>query len=361
MNGFKANFLQKLSEFSAEDRKLFDRIYYFSETRGKLVPPPEMIPWIEQTFGNVNDVITQDFIKVTNKITYEGAVFNELRTMRPLVGEANMQEVHDAITKASGGNFSHPLQASPADTFGRIQGKFCVTASNIAKYDGLHGLVIFDNHNPLLVSRKRVRDYLEVSKKWFIKAHESNPKAIYPIFTWNCLWKAAASIIHGHAQLAITEDMAYAKIEEYRNLSLKYQEEYRTNYVDDKYYLHDKLGLALTKNNVRVISKITPIKEKELEIYAPSFDDNLADILSDIITTYKETLGVLSFNLIVILPPMTKTLEAWNHMPIIAKIVDRGSLTNKTADVGVMELYAQSVVGTNPYLVIEKLKSALNA
>lgn len=359
MNGFKNSFLEKLNSFSQEDRKIFDRIYSVWESKGIIVPPKEMIPWIEQIFGNINDVINQDFVKITNKITYEGAVFNELRTMRPVVGESKMNDLYALIESNNNGPFSTPLTMTPEDVFGRIKGQYCITAANVAKYDGMHGLIIFDDHNPLLFSRKRVRDYFNVAKQWFTKAHEAEPKAVYPLFTWNCLWKAAASVIHGHCQLVLTENMAYAKVEEHRYLSLKYQEEHRRSYSIDKYIIHDKLGLALERNGIKIIAKITPIKEKEIEIYSDKFDDNLADMVSDVLNTFKETLGVVSFNLVIILPPMAKTVETWSHMPIIVKIVDRGSLSNKTADIGVMELYAQSAVGSNPYLIIEKLKAAL--
>jgi hypothetical protein len=58
---------------------------------------------------------------------------------------------------------------------------------------------------------------------------------------------------------------------------------------------------------------------------------------------------------------MEKTPEVWDHMPVIVRIVDRGSLSNKTADVGSMDLFAQSVIGSNPYNVMRELKKKLLA
>ena len=52
--------------------------------------------------------------------------------------------------------FSNPYENTPEDVFGRVIGKHCVTASNIAKGDGLHGLVIFNEFNPLHFSREEV-------------------------------------------------------------------------------------------------------------------------------------------------------------------------------------------------------------
>jgi len=355
---FKDHFLQKLSEFSEEDRQIFDRIYKVWETRGELNPPVEMTSWIESSFGSVDAVKVQDFLKITNIITYEGAIFNELRTRRPVVGDDKFQEVIEQIESAKDGPFSHPETGTPEDIFGRVKGKYCITAANIAKYDGLHGLIIFNDHDPLLFSRDRVRDYFDVATKWFAKAQETNEKAIYPFYTWNCLWRAGASIIHGHSQLALTEGNAYAKVEELRVLTHEYQERNRTNYFEDVYKIHNNLGLAFQRGDIKLIAKITPIKEKELMIVNHGLNDNLADVVSDTLTTLKEKLAVSSFNLSIILPPLSETPEVWDHMPIIVRIVDRGKLSAKTADVGAMELYAQSIIETNPYIVIKELKSA---
>lgn len=358
-NGFKDTFLNKLSNFSESDRELFDRIYWVCENKGALVPPKEMISWIESNFGSVENVTSQDFLRITDTITYEGAIFNELRTMRPVVGDKDFGSVLEAIENARTGPFSHPQTGTPEDTFGRIEGKYCITASNIAKYDGLHGLIINNTHDPLLFSRKRVRDYIDVLKKWINKAHQTNKEAIYPFYTWSCLWKSGASIIHGHSQVVLATGQAYTKIEQLRYLSLKYQEKYRSNYFDDVFAIHDKLGLSFEKDGARFMVKITPIKEKEIMILANDINTNLADLISDSLTTLKEELGVASFNLSLIFKPLLKTPEVWDHMPIIVRIVDRGKLTEKTADVGPMELYGQSIIESNPYVVHEKLRKSI--
>lgn len=359
MPGFKSSFFKYLNKFSTKDREIFDRIYKVWETKGKLVPPKEMIPWIQSTFGDVEQVKEQTFVKITNIVTYEGAVFNELRTMRPIVEDVNFTEVHEQIESIQGGPFSNPETGTPADVFGRVKGQHSITAANVAKYDGMHGLIIFNDYNPLIFSRKKVRDYFDVAEKWFKRAHNTTPKAIYPLFTWNCLWRAAASVIHGHAQVALTEGQAYAKIEELRFLTHKYQETFRQNYFDDVYYVHEKLGLGFERGGVKLMSKITPVKEKEVLIISHQVDNNLADVVSDTLNAMKEKLAVASFNLSMILHPMEKTPEVWDHMPIVVRIVDRGQLSRKTADIGAMEIYAQSVIGSNPYTVIKELKRAL--
>jgi hypothetical protein len=67
-----------------EDRAIAERIFDASATTGRLDPSQEMLPWIEASFGSVEAVREQRIVKVTNRITLEGTLFNELRVSRPL-------------------------------------------------------------------------------------------------------------------------------------------------------------------------------------------------------------------------------------------------------------------------------------
>ena len=357
--GFKEDFLTHLKKFSDKDKELFDSIYWFRENVGHLLPPREMISWIESQFGDLEKVKKQEFLRITDTITYEGAIFNELRTMRPILGENNFEAILKAIDDAKDGPFAHPETGTPEDTFGRVKGKYCITGSNIAKYDGLHGVIISNSHDPLLISRKRIKDYFDVAHKWFEKAHKDNENALYPLFTWSCLWKAGASVTHGHCQVVLAEGQAYSKIEELRYLSHKYQEKHKRSYFDDVYQIHEKLGLGLEKDGIKVMVKITPIKEKETMILADKPSDDLYRVISDVLNMMKEKLAVSSFNVSAVFPPLGETPEVWSHMPVIVRIVDRGKLNDKTVDVGPMELYAQSIIGSNPYAVFSELKKGL--
>ena len=109
-----------------------------------------------------------------------------------------------------------PETGTAADLFGRIHGQHSTTASNIAKYDGWHGVVVFENHHPLRFTEEEVADYIDTAQDWARRAHEADPEACYPFFLWNCLWRSGASILHGHAQMTLTRGMHYVKIEALR-------------------------------------------------------------------------------------------------------------------------------------------------
>jgi len=351
---FKDTLFNKIANLSSEDKKVFDRIFKVNTVEGGLVVPEKMKAWVVSQFGSLGAIENQTIVKAANLITYEGSVFNDVRSKRPDV-KISLGEVFDS--KECGGEMlCAPLDNTPEDVFGRIKGKHCVTAGNVAKIDGFHGIIIFKDHNPLDFTVEKIHDYFETANSYFKKANEYDKSFVYPFFMWNCLWKAGASIIHGHAQVTVARDVTYSKIGLLRNRSLWYQEEYKANYFDDIFDIHSKLGLGFMMGDVKVMVDLCPIKEKGITLYGKSFDGSLSFAVNSILRALVSKFGVRSFNLIAIPSPITETYESWEHMPIILQIVDRGSLETRHSDFGSMELFAQSVVGFNPYNLVEDLK-----
>ncbi|MBN1792580.1 hypothetical protein JW826_02755 [Candidatus Woesearchaeota archaeon] len=339
-----------------EDKELFDRFFSVHESIGHLTLPEEMKPWADKTFGDHKYLEEQKIVKIFNKQTFEDGLYNDVRSRRPMVVDNNENLLKD-IKEAEGDNFCHPLTGSPENRFGRVRGKHCVTAANVAKYDSLSGMVIFKKHNPLEVDRKDVKDYLEVIRKWFAKAHEYNPKAIFPFIMWNCLWRSGGSMIHGHMQMILGEEVHYGEPELLKHLKLEYAEKYNAEFFKDIYQVHESIGLGIRKGDVRIFTNIVPRKEKEITIFADKFTPEFEDVLYKCVRCLMDDFGVQTFNVGIILPPLEK-VEGWEGFPIYARILDRGDLRNKTTDFGGMEVYARSylITTTNTYQIIEKLK-----
>lgn len=70
-------------------------------------------------------------------MTLEGVLFNPLRALRPAGATGGDAAIDAWIAAELGADdfFAHPLTLTTADRFGRVQGKYCVTAANVAKYD----------------------------------------------------------------------------------------------------------------------------------------------------------------------------------------------------------------------------------
>src|SRR5215211_6841562 len=144
-----------ISDLSPEDRALANRIFDVSATTGRLDPPEAMHAWIEKSFGSVDNVTAQRIVKVTDLVTVEGTLFNELRASRPFDTGVGL-DLDREIAATEGDPFCHPKEGTPADVFGRVEGEHAITASNVAKYDGFHGVIVFDDHNPLHLTPEKV-------------------------------------------------------------------------------------------------------------------------------------------------------------------------------------------------------------
>jgi hypothetical protein len=320
-----------------EDRTLAGRILDVSATTGRLDPPQAMRPWIEKSFGSVEAVTAQRIVKVTNRVTLEGTLFNA----------------------TEGDPFCRPEEGTPADVFGRVGGEHATTASNIAKYDGFHGVVVFDDHNPLHLTPEKVSDYVSVGLEWGREALEADPEAKYPFLMWNCLWRAGGSIIHGHAQVTATRGTHYPKVERLRRAAAAYKAEYGSDYFADLYRVHEALGLGILLEGVRAFASLTPVKEKELVVVGRGpGDETLHRAVGALLRGYIRDLGVRAFNVAFYMPPLAATEEDWSGFPTVVHLVDRGDPANRTSDIGAMELYAASVVASDPFQVAEVLRGA---
>ncbi len=340
------------NNLSEADRNLFDRYFRIDTTIGRLSAPEAMHGWINKNFGSLVKVEQQKIVKVTNLQTLEGSLFNEVRASRPMDCKVN-DEVRQIIENSSGDPFCKAESGTPSDTFGRVKGSHSITASNIAKYDGYHSLVIFDEHNPLKVSKEAITDYFETGFEWASRARQEDPEAKYYFFMWNCLWKSGASIIHGHAQMTMTRGMHYPKVESLRRTAVNYNNQYGTNFFGDLHQIHKSLGLGWEwDGGVKGMAYLTPIKEKEVILFADKPGAPLYHAVHAVLEKYME-LCAISFNLALYIPPLNETGEDWSKFPALVRIVDRGDPNNKTADFGAMELYAASVITSDPFRVAE--------
>lgn len=342
------------------DRERFERIFQVDSSIGRLEPVPSMFEWIEDQFGSLDAVREQRIVRVTNLVTMEGSLFNELRSKRPMVRQ-KPQELEVIIQQEHGGAFCRPLERTPEDTFGRIEGQHSVTASNIAKFDGFAGVVIFNEHNPLSFTSEAIADYIDTAMAWLRKAHETDAQATYPFWLWNCLWRAGASIVHGHAQMILGKTMHYARVEGLRRAALAYRDATGHNYFHDLYEAHESVGLALEAEGTRILTYLAPIKDKEVILLSENLDDGLKGSIYRVLDCYVRELGVSSFNVAICMPPLGPVEEDWSGFPVVVRIVDRGDPFDRTVDMAAMELYASSVLFSDPFDVMEVLRGSIDS
>jgi len=354
--------LDKIVEsLPSEEKLLFSRIFDLHTVIGKLRIPASLVGWVEERFGSVDVVQEQKIVKLTNLVTMEGSLFNALRAKRPMEMRER-SELEEVIKGSEGDQFCEPLERTPEDVFGRVVGESCVTASNVAKYDGFHGIVIFNEHNPLLITEEGVADRIDVALEWAKKAQQVEMDYRYFFLMWNCLWRSGASIIHGHMQMTLSRGMHYAKVEALRRAAKLYELTNGSNYFDDLFRVHRQMGLGLEVEGTRIIAYLTPIKEKEVMIVSKDLDQSFKKRLYEVLKCFIHEMGVESYNVAIYTPPigMTEGEEAtWGGFPVLARVVDRGDARNKTCDIGAMELYANSVISADPFWVASTIGSVI--
>ncbi|MDD1678567.1 MAG: hypothetical protein LUO93_05210 [Methanomicrobiales archaeon] len=331
-----------VENLSPEEHEIWGRIYTISRHEGRLILP-EALREEEAKYAPFR---SQQITRVTNLHSGESTLFNELRAKRPL--EARRDEVPVRELEAGNGcPFCDPLKTTPSDVFGRVEGRFCLTASNLAKYDALHALVIFRQHHPFICEEEKIRDFLDVAQTWFLRAQQYDPRARYPFFMWNCLWRAGASIIHGHAQALLAVE-PYQSVEDWLHTCDSYRKRFGSGYGEDLFRLHEALGLGRSYREGGILACLTPVKEKEMMILAPAVE-NLPPLISRVLSLYHR-LGVCSFNLAIFQPPLNVS------GPVMARVVDRGDLLSRSSDIGGMELYGgTAVVSSDPFVMMDAL------
>lgn len=346
---------QIVNSLPAEEKALFQRLYSVRTVVGEIRTVPDMKARLEKQFGSAETVAKQRIVKVTNLVTFEGILFNELRRLRP-VDVTSREDVNARLEQARQNDvFGSPAESTPEDLFGRVEGKYCVTAGNLFKNDAFHGLVIFHEFNPLNFSREHVIDYIDTGWKWTQKVRQTNPEAKYYIFFWNCLWRAGASLVHGHAQTMLTSGMHYPRVEGLRRAALRYREEYGSNYFTDLFRAHRSVGCALEKNGVKILSSITPFRYNEAIIMAEDFALPFKETVGEVLICLRDRLGMNTFNLGLVTPPLARTEESWEGFPAIARIIDRGDINIQFSDVGSPEIFAGGVIDTDPFVLAHAL------
>ncbi len=348
-----------VKDLSDEEREVFKRFFEVYKSKGRLELPKTMLSWVEDNFESRDKVEEQKIIKVYNKLLFEGSLFNGVRTERPLDIEKN-KNIKERIDSSRGGPFCKPKKMTPKCEFGRVEGEESITGANVAKYDSVHGLNIFKDHNPFSFTFEKIDDYLKTGMKWVREAYENRKEDgfKYPHIMWNCMPKAGASIIHGHMQLLLTQGRHYANIDLYRQASVKYSENYSSNFFEDWFQAHSSVGLGAKFGNVKLFANLTPRKEKEIIITSKDFKTPVSKVIHSVLSSLVKHMGVESFNVGIMLPPLDKS---WKSFPgCVIRIIDRGSLNSPTVDYGGLEITAGHVViGTDPYKAIGVVKRGL--
>lgn len=362
-----------VADLPVANRARFERIFRVDRVEGECRVPAAMRTWVERHFGSVAVVERQRVVRVTNLVTFDGALFNPLRSRRPVAmsgdgskttdnargnarEDAREDPRGDAHASAIDDVFADPLRTTTEDVFGRVRGRYCITASNVARWEGQGAVLIFDEPDPLAFTRDHLRDYFQASLEWARRAHRCDPQARYFLWMWNGGLKGGASVAHAHAQIGLGRGMHYAQVERLRRAALAYRERHGANYFDDLLAAHEDVGLDIRAGCLRGFVYLAANRPKDIWILGRAFADDLADALHDVLRGLIERTGTRAFDVAVLMPPLyappfEERSEDWSGFPVIARLGDRGSPDMISSDIGAIDLYAHNTIAADPFEV----------
>ena len=361
-----------VEQLDPDTRKAFECLFRVSTDIGRLKIPESFRPKVlkyfkqgsespEETYARVE---AQTIIKTFNRLSLEGALFNELRTNKP--GSRNddkiklRKKINRALGQAKNGcDFGFP-EMYTSEVFGStIYRESCTVRENAAKYDSNNALIIFKESNPLDFDEKTIAECFDISSEWWSRANKFNPAQVYPFLGWNCLKKAGASQDWAHMHSLLTKDFHYASVERQR-LAMQTCNTAGGDYFKDLFRVHESLGLGIKTEDSDIMAYLTPVKDKEVVIVSKNLE-SLAHSVYQTLVCFRDKLGVYAFNMALQLPPLEGTKERqspeWSGFPYIARIVDRGHPFSKGADIAIMELYGSPVIGSDPFKVARELST----
>jgi hypothetical protein len=344
-------------------RERFDRLYELHVDVARCDPPPEMDRWLTEHFGSVDAVREQSVVRLIDRVMLEGTVFAPLRALRPVDGDGRTPDdarLGAEIDATRDDPFCDPVRGTPAATWGRVRGRAALSGANAAAYDAEHGILVFDQHDPLAFDVEDVADLLALGRRWADAARATEPASDRYLFLWNCLWRAGGSIIHGHAQTLLGRGRHHARLERWRRDAAAYAAATGHHYLDDLLDVHRDLGLAVSLPGATLIASLTPVKERELWLVAdPAVDDAstaFRTAVGRVVAAYRDALEVRAFNLALWRPPLDAT---WPELRPLVRLLDRGAPFVRPSDIGAMELFATPIVGSDPFEVIRALREPL--
>ena len=191
--------------------------------------------------------------------------------------------------------------------------------------------MVFDEHDPLAIDAQSVADLLATAETWAAHVRERDPSARHLFLGWNCLWRAGASQVHGHAQVTLSAGMAQARVEVASGggaLPPETGGDYFVNLTE----VHRALGLAAEIGSVVRFASLAPAKEREIVLLA-SAGNGLSGVATPLAQTLRvmiHNMGVQAFNVAVFGPPFGDVDERWTGFPLVARLVHRGAIPSPT-------------------------------
>lgn len=309
----------------------------------------------------------QDVVGITNRVSGQQCWYNGNRKNKPQTFRSENKSSFDPTSGGGVGrcDFCEWEKYTAEDSFGRIENRYAVTASNLFKFNQYHGLVLFKHHQPLQFDFQQLGGMLDAAWEWLDKTHEHSQRKqkeeMHPLIIWNCLPRSGASQYHGHAQTLLSP----APFPEQTRLLadiVRYKETHQgRDYLMDLLDAHTDAGLTRCiqdrGESAFCYASLTPLKDKEIVVQGKDLGSlAFRRMLYTSLRALIDCMGVETFNLVIQNISLETHCLQSDRPPVMARMVSRGSMQSKASDFGALEVFAgASLAHTDPYEVIQSV------
>lgn len=316
---------------------------------------PELLAKYGSPIENV-----QHLISIRNKVTSDLVWFNRERVKKPqqFVSSGNTPAQSDGVASC---DFCSWDTMTAQDTFGRIEGKYCVTGSNLFKYVAPYQAVCsFKNHDPLHFTLEALCDVFHVSSRWFRACAQDYGCVddLHPMILWNANSRSGASQYHGHTQLLYSFEPFPQQDVMLHHILPSYPGDYYADFMK----AHADVGLSRqVTGGATIFASVAPYKDREIWVIGESIEDYGFQFLVYCgLRTIIDCLDSSSFN-IGVYPqgPSSRSLLSGGPSGsggVVCRIVSRGRRGSKSlaSDYGGLEVFSNASIGhTDPFDVME--------
>jgi hypothetical protein len=335
----------------------------------------------------------QSIVTVQNKFTRQRTFRNAQRTAKPQTFTAGGSAALHDPTVGKGCDFCDWHNLTAQDAWGRVENEHCVTASNLFKIAGNHGLVLFKHHQPLEFTEEQLGSLLAAAQSWVHATHAASPSERWPLLMWNCGPRSGASQFHGHAQILLTK-AALPDIERRHQGAAAFASAHdmapATADVDDGESsdggnartvaaferacaeAHAALGLRRVlrvnaNDEAWAYAEVQPLKDCDTIVLGTAPDSPaFVRMLHLAMRTLIDRCGVVTFNAAVtglsLSPQEDAARRSGVHSSpqavgcVVARVVSRGKVSSAASDYGALEVFSSASIGhTSPWRVMQQL------
>ncbi|XP_068081499.1 uncharacterized protein [Anabrus simplex] len=300
--------------------------------------------WLGNDEKLYKEAQAQMIFSLQDHYNHRFTVYNAVRGKRPATGSHKPNKMfvsEPANDEKSKCDFCHPLTMTAEDNFGRIYGKYSVSAANIFKLNKWHALFITKQHSLFNITEVEFIDLFNTAIKWFKTVNAMDHIARYPVLFWDMFPHAGASQMHVHVHGILGTNGYPGQFGDLFSMTKNFRSKEHSYYWTSVIKMHEALGLVLRFNKVVALAPLVPHRSHELWLISNEPCKELFQLLYYTVKMYQSGLSQFCFSMGGALPVPNQEFDPEKSLPSVIQIGTRGDCSSSVNDISSVELYLE--------------------